>query len=383
VPGAVEILWGNSLSGCARLFVIVSVIAVGACGDDDATTSDAAPVIDAVQTLNDADLSSGWKKIAELPERVANNAVAAVQTASGCMLMSAFGIDFTREHTGIHSRVFTHMVGSDSWEQQSDVPGDDGLLAASAVSMRGKIYVLGGYSVAPNGAEASFADLNVFDPATEMWTTLAPMPVATDDAVAVAWRDRWIIVVSGWSDTAPIDNVQLYDADTNMWAPATAFPGSAVFGHAGTIVGDELMIIDGVRSAGIGGFADVNQTWHAQLDNNNPTQITWTDMGTHDAPVRYRAAAGTLGDLMLFHGGTDDPYNYDGLSYDSGTASAPEATTLIYDTASDQFTTVANSTKPTATMDHRGLVECGGALYTIGGMTSGPTVTADVWRYRP
>jgi len=365
-----------------RIAVLAAVLALAGCGDDGGAVTDAAVSVDAPETLADADLSSGWKMTVPLPERVSNNAVAAVMTSQGCVLMTAMGIDFTREHPGIHRRVYTHLVGSGDWQQRDDVPANAGLVAASAVSLGGNIYVLGGYSVAPNGSETTSAGLYRLDPATGSWTTLAPLPVAVDDAVAVAWRDRWIVVVSGWSNTQPVDNVQLFDSQTGMWAQATAFPGAAVFGHAGAIAGDDLIVIDGVRALPGIGFADVNQTWRGRLDPQNPTQITWTDLGSHALPMRYRAAAGTLGNLVLFHGGTDDPYNFDGLSYATGNPSAPEAGTLVYDTSSEQFVDLGNATKPTATMDHRGLIECAGTVYTIGGMTAGPTVVDQVWRYR-
>ena len=37
----------------------------------------------------------------------------------------------------------------------------------------------GGYTVAPDGHEVSLERVDVFDPATETWSTAAPMPVPT------------------------------------------------------------------------------------------------------------------------------------------------------------------------------------------------------------
>ena len=36
--------------------------------------------------------------------------------------------------------------------------------------------------------------------------------------------------------------------------------------------------------------------------------------------------------------------------------------------------------QPAPTMDHRGLVGCGGGLYVVGGLVAGPEVSRGVWR---
>ena len=66
-------------------------------------------------------------------------------------------------------------------------------------------------------------------------------------------------------------------------------------------------------------FPIVNQAWRGDMDPDRPGQITWTDLGEHPGPPRYRAAGGTAPDgTLLFHGGTDTPYNFDGLAYVGG-----------------------------------------------------------------
>jgi hypothetical protein len=188
-------------------------------------------------------------------------------------------------------------------------------------------------------------------------------------------------VVSGWSNTDSVATVQIYDAESESWAVATDFPGTPVFGHAGAITGDTLVIVDGVGSVGFG-FELVNQAWLGQLDVDDPTTIEWIDLGSHPGPARYRAAGGTTVDGQLwFHGGTEVPYNFDGLAYDGGRPAPPLATTLIY--GLDQGFSELGVPKPVATMDHRALARCRATLYSVGGMTAGPEVSAGVWRLLP
>jgi hypothetical protein len=195
----------------------------------------------------------------------------------------------------------------------------------------------------------------------------------------VTWRDRYIIVVSGWSTTDNVSDVQIYDADTNSWSLANPFPGTPVFGQAMAIDGDELIFIDGVRS-GVTGFRIVNQAWRGRLNPDNPTQIVWTDIGPHPGPARYRAAAGVKAGVLWFHGGTAEPYNFDGLRYDNGQPSVPLDSTLTY--LAGQWSLSDVPAKPTATMDHRALVPCGDRLFTVGGMVSGPEATNQIWSFR-
>ncbi len=310
-----------------------------------------------------------------LPSPVANNAVAAVQTGGDCWLMSALGIGADLDHTAITTSVYVHRVGDSAWSEVGPPPSAAARVGASAVGIAGKLYLLGGYSVAPNGAETSFANVDIYDPVAGAWSTGAPIPVPIDDTVALTWRDRHIVVISGWSNAGTVAAVQIYDSRRNAWSPATPFPGNPVFGHAGAIVGDELVIIDGVER-GPRGYRLVNQAWRGELDPTNPATIVWTDLGGHPGLTRYRAAGGaTESGEFWFHGGTDIPYNFNGLAYSGGAPAPPSKSTLVYDGSFADHP----AGKPTATMDHRSLASCGATLYLIGGMPAGPSVTSGVW----
>ncbi len=380
-----------------RVIGLAAVLGVGLAGCDDAETSAGSGAAAASGggaaggmggagqggEGGDSPMTS-WSPAPPLPSPVSNNAVASLSSPKGCLILSAFGIDASRSQGGIHRKSFLWREGDARWRVIADVPVDQGRIAASAVALRGKFYVLGGYSVAPNMAETSHPEMNVYDPEADAWTAAAPLPTAIDDAVAVAWRDRWIVVVSGWADTQqPVDAVQIYDVEADRWEAGTPFAGTPVFGHSGAVVGDDLVVIGGV--AANGSFVLGDQAWRGRLDPAAPTQITWTSLGTHPAPLRYRAAAAAHADgtSISFVGGTADAYNFDGFAYDGGGPATPLATALRYDVATSGFAPSSVSNKPEASMDHRGLASCGERLYTVGGMTAGPQVTADVWRYQP
>ena len=357
-----------------QLAVFVSIAsAASACSgcDDNASQPDA-------QTAPDAQV--GWARGPDLPEPVSNNAVASVETEGGCMIFSLLGIDASRDASGTHNRGFRIREGDDSWISLPSIPGPP-RLATNAVGLRGEPYLLGGYEVQAGGTEVSANTLQRFDLAFGRWQDMAPMPIAVDDVGAATWRDRYIVVVSGWSDTSNVDAVQIYDAETDSWLAATSFPGTPVFGQSMAISGDELVLIDGVRSGGLG-FSLVNQAWRGTLNPKEPGEITWVDLGEHPGEARYRAAGGTTeAGAMWFHGGTAQPYNFDGLRYDNNQPATPLASTLSYQAGVFSVSDVPE--KPNATMDHRALVPCGERMLSIGGMVTGPEVTAEIWSIVP
>ena len=199
------LLFGIGLVTSQKLITAAVSLYLGlgsACGDSSSAADAGTPRPDA---------QVGWAPGVPLPEAISNNALAAVETEGGCMVFSMLGIDSSLESGGVHNRAFRWREGDDSWLAMPEIPGP-GRLAANAVGLRGEPYLLGGYEVADNGSETSYTSLQRFNLSTGRWETLADAPVPIDDAGVVAWRDRYIVVVSGWSNTGNVDDVQIYDA---------------------------------------------------------------------------------------------------------------------------------------------------------------------------
>ena len=91
-------------------------------------------------------------------------------------------------------------------------------------------------------------------------------------------------------------------------------------------------------------------------------------------------AAGALPEagLVVFAGGSGNPYNYDGIGYD-GVASEASASAFAYNVERGAWIELADL--PVPTMDHRALVGAGDTLYLIGGMIDAQRVTNRVQRF--
>ena len=130
-------------------------------------------------------------------------------------------------------------------------PLKQGRLASIAVTVDNMIYLFGGYTVTENHEEKSMPDVYRFDPETREFKLFTQMPISVDDTVALVYRNRYIYLVSGWHDVGNIADVQILDTKTKKWFFATPFPGKPVFGHAAGIIGNQIIVADGVKVAAI------------------------------------------------------------------------------------------------------------------------------------
>jgi N-acetylneuraminic acid mutarotase len=324
-------------------------------------------------------------QVPELPAPVANNAVAQVRIDDHDILVSLMGLGAGKSWKDAIAAANRLTVGDDRWEPLPSVPGPGGRLAGTAAGIGDRVYVFGGYTVASDGSEVSVELVHRLDPVTGEYEELDPMPVPVDDTVSLAYRNRYVYLVSGWHDSGNVNLVQVYDSREDRWFQATPFPGDPVFGHAGGIVGGRLVICDGVGIrtplAGRRSFGAVSDCFHGTIDEGNPARIVWRRLAHHGGAGMYRmAAAGSsrLG-MIVFAGGSDNPYNFNGVGYD-GEPSAASARVFAYDLEGDAWQEFGEL--PQATMDHRGLLEIGDEFLILGGMREGQAVSPGVIRFR-
>ncbi len=322
--------------------------------------------------------------MAALPMPVSNNAVTTVTREDQQTVVSFAGLGQGRGHADTLAVTLVLDSESGRWRESSALPGGVGRLAAAAASVGGFAYVFGGYTVAEDGSEVSTPWVHAFDPAMEAFSLLQPMPVPVDDAVSVTYLDRYIYLISGWHDVGNVNLVQRYDTQTDAWVQATPIPGTALFGHAGGIVGNKIVYCDGVM---VMPHADRRRDFVASeecflgiIDEEDSRRIDWRRLDPHPGLPRYRMAAAGISPLnaVLFIGGSENPYNYDGIGY-NGEPAEPASDALFLDLSSLSWRVLPLSSPPT--MDHRGLVPFGDRWLTIGGMLAGQEVTDQVAGY--
>lgn len=326
------------------------------------------------------------KTLPDLPEPVANNAVAQVNVANRTYLLSFMGLGKNKTHKDVHNRAWQLVIEGEStghWQAIPPVPSSlslKGRLASVAVGVNDNAYIFGGYTVDQSHNEISTPDVYRYHPQSQQYTKLANMPVPVDDAVALVYKNRYIYIISGWHNDGNVNLTQLYDIQTGRWSQASPYLGAAVFGHAGGIVGNVMLICDGVKVVPKRDkrrtFAQQRACFKGIINANEPSRIDWRLVPHPAAQGRYRmAAAGdAANNEIVFVGGATNPYNYNGIGY-NGIPAEPAPTIWTYRITNDEWTSSITKYK---TMDHRSLIILDDAWVTIGGMTSNQTVTNQV-----
>ena len=313
-----------------------------------------------------------------LPVPHANNAVAQIKIKGKNYIFSFAGLKEGKTWQDTSKSAFMFVEGEKKWRKLPDLPVKIGRLAASAQGVKNKVYYFGGYTVARDGSEKSTPEVFSFDPRKMKYKRLSDMPTPVDDMVTFTYRDRYIYLVSGWHDNGNVSLVQIYDTKKNRWQKGTNYPGTTVFGHAGGIVGNKFVIADGVAVVGKKDgkriFDTVNEGWLGTIDKKDHTKITYRRLPQLPGRGHYRMAG--AGDekrnQIIFMGGTPTAYNYNGIGY-NGTPAEAKKHVFVWDLNKNKW--VALKDKPTASMDHRGMVKIGKNWLTIGGLDKKREVT--------
>lgn len=320
-------------------------------------------------------------QLADMPERVTNQAVAFAEVNGNGYVYSFSGLDETKLFSGIHKRAFKYDIQNDAWTTLPELPNGNGRIAAGASLVKDKIYIIGGYEVFEDGGEISVDLVHVFDPLTDTYLEDAPpIPVPIDDHIQAVWRDSLIYVVTGWSDVTNVPDVQIFDPSQNTWQAGTPVPNNntfTVFGSSGSIVGDTIYYSGGVRIVG-GSFASSNVIRKGVINPDNPTEITWSHKTNFNA-LGYRMGAAAWNDSRpIWIGGSEDAYNFDGISFIFGTGVEPyerilELTTETNDLQEIPFSLPIMDIREIAQVDPASVIICGG-------MAPGQSVTDNTYR---
>lgn len=331
------------------------------------------------------------EQLQPMPAPVTNNAVAGVRIEKQLLIYSFMGLGPKKSWDSATNAAFALNLKYDAWTAIKPVPGS-GRLGAVAVGVKEQIFLLGGYVPDPAGDQTIVADLSIYEPSALRWYRGAEMPVAVGEAVAGGYRDRYMYVIGGRMKTGPTSQVQVYDTLVDKWFTATPSPGTPVFGHAGAVVNDTIVYVDGAqtnpgaagpRAEGASGerqkyFAS-DECWIGKIDHHDPSKIQWSKLPPHPGNARYRIAAGgsQRDQRIYFAGGSNKAYDDNGIGLD-GKPAEPSSIIFAFNVRSGGWETIrenAQNSTQDQKMDEHSLVVTSNGLIVAGGMAAGQKVT--------
>ena len=182
--------------------------------------------------------TGAWSSLAPLPMPLG----AAVAQAIGEDLYVAGGLDGTASH----AELWVMRAGSDAWSPAAAM--SSARHGAASAVIGGHLFVFGG--TREGGAALALAE--VYDPVTNEWSALAPLPAPLSFAGATAGHGR-AVVLAGDTGSAAGTPAWLYDPIADAWSalPPSPRPRSRA---AAAWLGDAVYVLGG---AALDGAVDV------------------------------------------------------------------------------------------------------------------------------
>jgi N-acetylneuraminic acid mutarotase len=129
---------------------------------------------------------------------------------------------------------------TDTWTQKGNMPVSRAAGFSSVVD--GKIYLMGGYSRSPRVDE--------YDPSTNSWTAKSEMPTPRR-SLSTSALDGMIYAIGGYvpgvSGHPGVATVEVYDPATDTWTTAPDMP-TRRFGLRTSVVNGKIYVIGGMDS---------------------------------------------------------------------------------------------------------------------------------------
>jgi N-acetylneuraminic acid mutarotase len=213
----------------------------------------------------------------------------------------------------------------------------------SVAALDGQIYLIGGRdALAPIIPRPQVANVDRYDPITDTWTTVAPLPLAVAEPM-VAAVDGKLYAMGGEPDNLMAgDFVHEYDPATNTWTTRNIMPVGCW--SAAVAVQDDRIFIAGGSGAGM--------TFDA-LVIYRPADNSWAG-GAPMTDARTGTGGTAIGGRVLVYGGYGFLHTSDG-----GYLRSMES----YDPVMDMWSAIADG-EPRADF---GIAAVDDILYTFGG----------------
>jgi DNA-binding CsgD family transcriptional regulator len=266
----------------AALVLIAGLVAALLARNNIPATPNGAPTVSdpaGVPALN-----ARWRDLPALASGRSDFALSGVTTGSGSALYVIGGVSGA-EPT---AEVWRFDFASEQWAPAA--PKALPVADVQAATIGQRIYVPGGRTV--GGAISDL--LEMYDPQTDTWTTLTPLPEARS-RYSLATLDGKLYLFGGWDGTNYSDMVWRYSPDDDAWERMNNMP--VLTADAGAAVVDGLVYLLGGENAS--GLLNQSLRYNPADEGRTP----WTSLAPLPS-ARARAGVTAMGDLVFVMGGS-------------------------------------------------------------------------------
>ncbi len=260
--------------------------------------------------------------------------------------------------------VETAFPGQDlTWTES--VPSPVALYESQGLAANGSLYVFGGYD--NEQIQASLLTL-AFNPATERWRNLAPMPEKITHA-GQALYDNKVYLAGGFVGDHPgpaTSHVWIYDIAADTWAVGPALP-EKIGGGALVSLEGRLHFFGGAVRQGFTYLQDSSQHWVLDVAAGS---TTWVEAAALPNPRNHIAGASLNGKIYAVGGqhlGDEESGNQPHVN--------------VYDPASDRWERVADLPQPLGHISAATFAHSGRLVVVMGTTQEGKT--QEIVAYNP
>lgn len=210
-----------------------------------------------------------WTKGAQPPSEM--NHVQAITHGGKIYIIGALKGPFPEEQIVSHVQVYD--PSTDQWSQGAEIPAARRRGGAGVVVHNGLIYLVGGNARGHNSGFVAWTDS--FNPATGEWKVLADAPRPRDHFHAAVLNGK--IYAAGGRRSAfdagkpmelTIAETDVYDIATNSWTTAAAPLPTPRAGSSAIVRGGKIVVIGGESGSQVAG--------HAEVEAFDPKTGAWT-----------------------------------------------------------------------------------------------------------
>lgn len=199
---------------------------------------------------------------------------------------------------GAMSVVEAYNPASNAWTTKAPLPTATDSI--NAVVEKGIIYVVGGYVPGAGRVTTVFS----YNPATDTWATEAPLAVGKSEA-ALGLLGTTIVAAGGYTNSGVTADNEGYSASTNTWKTLVADPTARQAGCVAAISG--LLYFAGGAGGGTGPPLSVNESFSA-------TANKWTTLTSMPLAVIGPGSA-EVNNLLYCFGGSNNGGLFQGTVY--------------------------------------------------------------------